>query len=731
MVKPLLYLRRAVLAGSLMVALTTPGRAQNPAHPAHDQELRCGFELEQQAAFRQDPGAAARYQQLLQGAAQLAADPARLAALPDVTVPVVVHIIHTGGTNNISDAQVHDALRILNEDFSKRNPDTSTVIPAFRPLAANVGFQFRLAKLDPNGNCTTGITRTFSPLTNVGDNQMKSLIVWPLNRYLNIWVSSAANGFGGGYAYGPCAPLPNAGVVIRHPYFGSIGTSTGSNVAARMLTHEVGHYFGLPHTWGPTDNPGQASNCGMDDGIADTPNTIGSQYNCNLAFAPCTDANGQPILANVQNYMDYASCQAMFTLGQRAVMRAGLQLACRAQLTTAANLLATGTNDGFTNGPCAPVVVFEPTSTKICEGATVTFHDYTYNDPDGSSRSYSWSFPGGMPATSTLPNPSVTYPTPGLYSVTLTVTSTPGGTSTRTLPQLMQVAGANTGLSGPVLESFENPAFPNTFAAPDPRNWATTSTAPATVAPPWQRANPPGGGLVASDGAACVWVRSNLLATNTYNWLTSPNINLSGFSAASPPVLSFDRAYAQLPTPVAENLQVQLSTDCGATWNTVASYFSAVLNTMGPLRTNGFMPSAATDWQSLQISIDPSFIGPFFQLRFQLVSQQGNPLYLDNIRIALPSATRSTALAQRYELRVLPNPATAETSVALRMPAPAAVQVRLTDLLGRQVLPSISTRLAAGRQTVALPQAAQLAPGLYLVQVLTEGHTLTVKLVVR
>jgi hypothetical protein len=152
---------------------------------------------------------------------------------------------------------------------------------------------------------------------------------------------------------------------------------------------------------------------------------------------------------------------------------------------------------------------------------------------------------------------------------------------------------------------------------------------------------------------------------------------------------------------------------------------------MGMLRTNGFTPTAAADWQSLYIPIDPSFIGPYFQLRFQLNSRQGNALYLDNVQISLPTATRTGAQAARYELRLFPNPATAETTVELLLPAPAAVQVRLTDLLGRQVLAATSTGLAAGRQSVALPRAAQLAPGLYLVQVLADGQTLTTKLLVR
>ena len=239
----------------------------------------------------------------------------------------------------------------------------------------------RLARLDPNGNCTTGITRTYSTDTNIGDDRVKSLMTWDQNKYLNIWICTSANG-AGGYAYLPCTGGAGDGIVIRNAQFGSIGTSGGSNLSIRSLTHEIGHYFGLPHTWGGSNTPGLASNCSLDDGIADTPNTIGSQASCGAAYGGgtvLTSFNPCGPLANVQNYMDYSSCARMFTLGQRAVMRAALALGCRQPLVSPANLLATGTNDGYTAGTCAPVVAFEASAAVVCEGATVSFTNFSYN----------------------------------------------------------------------------------------------------------------------------------------------------------------------------------------------------------------------------------------------------------------------------------------------------------------------------------------------------------------
>jgi hypothetical protein len=99
-------------------------------------------------------------------------------------IPVVFHIIHNYGPENINDDQVHDAIRQLNIQYRKLNDDTTDIVQLFKSRAADCGIEFRLAQLDPDGNCTSGITRTVSDLTSIGDHQVKSLIHWPPNKYL-------------------------------------------------------------------------------------------------------------------------------------------------------------------------------------------------------------------------------------------------------------------------------------------------------------------------------------------------------------------------------------------------------------------------------------------------------------------------------------------------------------------------------------------------------------------
>jgi PKD repeat protein len=719
-----------LLAAGQAAAQTPEGISRS--YPEHRTGLRCAFDSVQQAAFAQQPGAALAYKTFLRQVAQMSpAALARLQAAPDVTVPVVMHIIHTGGANNISDAQVNDAIRVINEDFSKTNADSADVIPFFLPRVANVGFKMKLAKIDPNGNCTTGITRTYSTLTSVGDNQVKGLILWDQSKYLNVWICTAANG-AGGYAYLPCTGGGLDGIVIRNAQFGSIGTSGGSNFAVRSLTHEIGHYLGLPHTWGGSNTPGLASNCGLDDGIADTPNTTGNSNGCNLAFSPCTDpTTGLPVLANTQNYMDYAPCSRMFTLGQRAVMRASLQLSCRQRLTSAANLLATGTNDGYTGGPCAPVVAFRPSASVVCQGAAVTFTDYSYNtNLLAPGTTYAWQFPGATPATSTLRNPTVTYPTGGVYNVTLTI-SGPNGPGSSTSTGLMQVVGGSAGLTGLVAESFENASFPNNFATPDLRNWSSTATSTSGAAR-WMRLTNSPGGLAVSDGSACLVVRNSLIPAGTQTRLTSPNINLSGYTAANPPVLSFDRAYALRPMAANDNLSVQYSTDCGQTWVTQRTILAAELNTRDTLRVYGYTPTTPSEWKSLRVDIPASYLGGQFQVRLQVVSNGGNNFYLDRLAVGPATALASRTSANAAgALRVFPNPLTAETVVEFGLPVAGPVELRLLDLLGREVQPVARAAGRVGRQTLPLLNAASRpASGIYLAELRTATTRSTSKVVI-
>ncbi|AWM34829.1 PKD domain-containing protein [Hymenobacter nivis] len=93
-----------------------------------------------------------------------------------------------------------------------------------------------------------------------------------------------------------------------------------------------------------------------------------------------------------------------------------------------------------TGTSAAPVALFNVSAgaaAAVCPGTAVQFTDASLLGPTA----WSWSFPGGTPASSTAQNPVVTYARGGTYDATLTVTNA-NGTATRTTTGAVVVSGA-------------------------------------------------------------------------------------------------------------------------------------------------------------------------------------------------------------------------------------------------------------------------------------------------
>ena len=245
-------------------------------------QYQCGTTQAHQRLYEQHPElkqAEADYNAILDE--QIKAKQGNRSAEQVYIIPIVFHIIHTNGPENISDAQIIDQVAILNRDFRKLNADTAAIVAPFKELAADTKIEFRLAQVDPNGNCTNGIDRIYSHKTNKANDESK-LNPWPRSKYLNVWVVKTMESVGtAGYAYYPSATHlwymePIDGIIIKHEFIGSIGTGTLTPTdtveRSRALTHEIGHWLNLPHTWGSTNEP--EVGCG-DDGVNDTPITKG------------------------------------------------------------------------------------------------------------------------------------------------------------------------------------------------------------------------------------------------------------------------------------------------------------------------------------------------------------------------------------------------------------------------------------------------------------------------
>jgi PKD repeat protein len=614
-----------------------------------------------------------------------------------LVIPIVFHIIHNYGAENISEAQVYDQVRILNEDFRKMSYDTATIVPVFKPIAADCELEFRLATIDPNGNCTNGIDRIQSTLTYNADDDSK-LNPWPSNQYLNVWVvSDLGNSGAAAYAYYPgTAPAGKDGVISIHGYIGSIGTGTLGR--SRVLTHEIGHCLNLAHVWGSTNSPGVA--CG-NDGVGDTPLTMG-WTSCNLNGAICNP----PSLENVQNYMEYSYCCNMFTEGQKTRMRAALNAAAggRNNLWQRANLVATGT-DGSATAVCSPVSDFSVNRTFLCEGDSLQFSDLSWQ---GQPSSWSWSFPGGTPSSSSDSFPAIIYNTAGIYDVTLTVTNATGS-DTKTRTSYVSVAAA-AAQAVPFSEGFEN-SFPGTNA-----NVLNFDNGNA-----WEQ-------VTSAAASGTHSMRINNFSSNITGAIDEYITQSFDFTGLESPSLTFKVAYAQRSdTSRYDALKIYYSLNCGQSWVLRYTKSGPALATAPP-HSSAFIPSGANEWRQDAVSIAIFAGKPDVRIKFQAISARGNNLFIDDINLFGSPVGIAENNGGNPQFTVSPVPASDEVNIEFGLQDAAHACIDIFDLQGKKISTVANRLFSPGNHRVTA--SGQWAGGVYFIRFELNGVATMKKFVV-
>lgn len=243
-------------------------------------------------------------------------------------IPVVIHVVYFTEEENISDEIIYEQLDVLNKVFAK-DIETPPGAPAWvKALSSKTGFQFCLAKTDPEGNPSTGITRTQTPFPFIGMRRstMNQLSIfyddlggktpWNNERYLNIYVCSMLPQILGYATLPTTATFPQEdGIVMNVSHFGR-GFS-GESTFNRAICHEIGHYFNLYHPWGLEEG------CQTDDFVMDTPLQEKPYFNC--PEHPQFSCNSADIVYNIMDYVQ-SSCSFVFTPGQVMRMKASLAL---------------------------------------------------------------------------------------------------------------------------------------------------------------------------------------------------------------------------------------------------------------------------------------------------------------------------------------------------------------------------------------------------------------------
>ena len=351
-------------------------------------------------------------------------------------IPVVVHVIHDLGGENISDASIQGALDILNANINGQASNFLAKTPdIFASVRGDLNVEFRLAKIDPLGNPTSGIIRVRSELTNEPEprDAVKALSYWNSYQYFNIWTLKKFQPQDDGNTLLGYAQFPNSGRMSTD----GVVLLASQMVSGGTLTHECGHWLGLRHVWGDAE-------CG-DDNVKDTPAAREPNFGINLSDFPyhvgfmsqgCVADSLNPAGEMFVNYMDYSSDAhvTMFTKGQNEVMNETLEgiydedagtsgIGFREYMWSAENIALSGVADGFITPICNQNTDFVSSSGKysMCLGENIVLRGNKTQFPSGTVSSMIWDYGDGNTDNSNANLVAHTYSSAGSYNLSLTI----------------------------------------------------------------------------------------------------------------------------------------------------------------------------------------------------------------------------------------------------------------------------------------------------------------------
>lgn len=753
-------MKRSLLSTALLSMMVGVGIAQTQINPCITYKMQDyysktipGYKEKLDAVNAKTAQEFEAYKQALATQNNPASRSASIPATYQYTVPVVFHILHTNGPENVADAQCISALDQVNRDYGRLGSDIAAIDPLYEPLYVDSRMKFVLAKKDPSGNCTSGIVHHYDVNTKWGRDltgykySTIGTFNWSPTRYLNIYIvddiASSGPGQTIGYTFLP-GTSPNIGsdaIVYNRNFL--TGNSGCGDPWARSLSHEIGHWFGLSHTFGSTNEPGVV--CGNDD-IADTPPTAGFFSTC-PAYLTLNDSCLPGHRPNMNNIMDYSGVPKMFTQGQTDKVRFTAQstTASRNNVTDTSNLVftgilsmtmtvvtntVTGVNDTIrTYAPapanvCAPIADFYATKAKTCHGQAIVYNSTSFNNTTGLS--YSWTFEGGTPATSTAANPSVTYAVPGSYSTTLTVTNA-AGTSTKVRTPFPSVDWHVDQTVFPASEGFESSALTGLL----PAGWWATNPDYGTLT--WQYANYGSNSSKciilpnADPAASTMFTGSNIdiLETGQYNFSNTTNLSIS-----------FDYSYARKTGASGDVFKVEYSTDCGGTWNNLSGTptATAMANATGSVVNAPYIPYSQAKWKTYTYTSSAVSVlsnKPDVKFRFIFTntpSGDAQNLYLDNFNIS--GTVGLEELENTIGLSIYPNPTKSSSTIEFTSPVDAKATVNVYDITGRMVEEANFGAAAGAATTYSVNKNALLTSGIYIVTLNLNNQKITKKLVI-
>lgn len=364
-----------------------------------------------------------------------------------------------------------------------------------------------------------------------------------------------------------------------------------------------------------------------------------------------------------------------------------------------------------TNNSSVAIDTFE-VSYQLNGGASVTQAVYT---------------PLAASATSTINFPSVTLPS-GTNVITFDcnvnnanlLLEVATGNNASSNSQIVTVS--STALTGAIAEQFEGYAYateaPNNSFAINPNGAAAFILNTANVS----STAPPIGGFGNSDGAFR-W-RFYSIPDGESSSLLYDKLSFTGNTNTE---IEFDLSYAQYNSTSNDELAVEISTDCGATWSTVYSKSGSTLST-APANTGQYYPTSATDWRTETIDLSAYDGQSSVLIKFNGNSNYGNNLYIDNLRIVDATTSSIDENEVSATLNLFPNPSNGFVNLEYISGKQGVVSISVMNTLGATVYSANGVSNGSLNKTIDL---SNLTKGIYFVNVSSNNGTTTKKLIVQ
>lgn len=582
----------------------------------------------------------------------------------DIIIPIVFHIVDEAAIQDgITDRDIYEQVEILNRDYRGLKAENfKGLIPdEIFNRTGHIPVKFILARRTPTGLLTSGIERR--SIGTPGRVEIKStatggLDAWDETKYLNVWAGTFSGADLGllGIATFPFTDTEGPqGCVIGTATFPYVSNTSRPYYPAYSeggtLSHEVGHYLYLWHTFGDQSSCNNADfriqagwplPLGAGPGGDDTPAEKGTAADAFIFGNPsqnysdgCSGTSYGMMYGSFMNYFDDRAL-FMFSDGQRKRAEGCIDLYRPGLLTSNGATPPVSVTDAYLVS-IAPMGLPErikhiinntPLSITIRNSGTSNLTSVTANVKLDAGAAVPTVFPLALaPGNETTLQLAPIVAVAGQHIITI-YTSAPNGStdnflSNDTLQSFLYVTAGTA--TTPFSEDFSTATFPPAGWQLWNPNGGTTNT--------WTRSSASG-----NIGAGSAFFNNfSISQTGTLDDLVTPAISY-GVNDSS--LLTFDVAYGVYDVAdvsVWDGLEIYISNDGGANYKMVYKKTGNALKSIAAAQSGAFTatPAQPDRWRNETVNLSPYILpGQKMLVRFRNTNAFGNNLFIDNINVS-------------------------------------------------------------------------------------------------